>query len=230
VWGALLVCVAAVWLEERVVWLRTSVLTNAPIAQAVDSRILMWIWLAGMSILMQFIYRGYVDVMLGLARFVGFAFPEQFWFTLFSKNPVEYWQNGNRSVYKITNYHVFNRFFGNRDITAKVVMATAASGVFHAFLCPVMSLDRGALLGVLFALNGVVVSVWMRISRSQWASRLNARVEDGPARNALILTGMVLTFTLLAFTRTAFLLMVEGVTVADWWSLMSLLFLRQTGD
>lgn len=222
-WGSVQVSVFAVWLHGQALWLRQAVLDGQPITQVVDSRILMWLWLAAMSVLLQLIYKGYVDVMLGLSRLAGFALPEQFWFTLFAKDPVEYWQNGNRSVYKFTNYHIFNRFFDRRKVAAKTVMAVTASGVFHVFLCPTTTWQQGMLLAVLFATNGVIVALFLRLRTSRFAELVHTFAPEGTARNALIITGVLLTFTILTFTRSGFLLMVEGVSVAQWWQLMGLL-------
>ncbi len=224
--GALALFVVAVWLSRQVLWLRAAVVDRAPIIEVIDSRLLMWAWIAGLSILLQLIYQGYIDMMLGLARISGFTFPEQFRLNLLAKDPVEYWQNGNRSIYKITNYHVFSRFFDRRKIVLKSMYSTTASGVFHAFLCPAISLGQGLLLGGLFAINGLIVALTIHARKTRAAAWVDTWASEGPPHNALILFGVASTFTLLCFTRSAFLLMVEGVSVGEWWGLMRLLFIR----
>lgn len=224
-WGALQLFAMSPFLHHHLLALRAAALSSAPITQAVDPRILLWLWLFGMSVLLYVIYKGYVDLMLGLSRLSGFRLPEQFWFTLFARDPVEYWQNGNRSVYRLTHTYVFTRFFDKSRITAKAVMATVASGISHAFLCPQVSFSRAALLGGLFGLSGVAVGVVQRLRRSG-IDRWLAWADEGPARNALVFMGVAATFTMMSFPRTGFLLMVEGLSVAEWWELMRLLFVH----
>jgi D-alanyl-lipoteichoic acid acyltransferase DltB (MBOAT superfamily) len=222
-WGVLQLFVIATWLANALGQLRTAVLDGTALAQAVDSRLLMWTWLAGMSVLLHPIYKGYVDVMLGLSRLTGFHFPEQFRFTLFARDPIEYWQNGNRSVYRITTEYVFNRFFAHHRAAPKILMATGASGVFHAFMCPGITLGGVVLLGVLFGATGLAMVVWIGARRV--TAGLNV-APAGPAHNARVLAGVAATFVVMAFPRAGFLLMVEGIGVREWFDLMRLLFVR----
>jgi D-alanyl-lipoteichoic acid acyltransferase DltB (MBOAT superfamily) len=222
-WGVLALSVIATWLARAVEHVRTAVLDGALLAQAVDSRLLMWAWLAGLSLLLHAIYKGYVDVMLGLSRLTGFHFPEQFYFTLLSRDPIEYWRNGNRSVYRITTEYVFNRFFAHDRAAPKILMATGASGVFHALMCPGITLAGAVLLGVLFGATGVAMVIWIAASRAIAGRNL---ATAGPAHNARVLAGVAATFLLMAFPRSGFLLMVSGISVREWFELVWLLFVR----
>jgi D-alanyl-lipoteichoic acid acyltransferase DltB (MBOAT superfamily) len=224
-WGAVQLLVVSVWLAARLPGLRAAIVAGRPPVSGLDPRIQMWAWLAGMSVLLYVAYKGYVDIMLGASRLAGFRFYEQFWFTLFARDPVEYWQNGNQSVYRITSQHVFNRFFGKTWIAPKSVMSTVASGIFHSLMCPGITLGGGLLLGGLFGVSGVAVAVVQRLRRTR-VVELFAWAEEGTGRNALVIAGVILTFSLMAFPRTSFLLLVEGVSVAEWWRLMRHLFVR----
>jgi len=224
-WGALQLFVLAIWLQGAVLGLRSAVLQRAPLTQMIDSRLLMWAWIAGMSILMSFVLKGYTDLMVGCSRLAGYRFPEQFWFNLFAKDPVEYWQNSNRWVYRITSQHIFNRFFDRRRIGPKILLATMASGTLHALVCPQPSLAIGLLLAGLLGITGVAVLLTYRL-RSIGQTRFVQWINEGPGRNALVVAGVVFTFALMAVPRSAFLLMVEGVTVRDWFGLVRLLFVR----
>ena len=224
-WGAIQLFVLAVWLQGVVLGLRSAVVERAPITFLVDSRLLMWAWIAGMSILMSFVLKGYTDLMVGLSRLAGYTFPEQFWFNLFAKDPPEYWQNSNRWVYRITSQHIFNRFFDRHRIAPKVLLATMASGAIHELVCPRPTLSGGLLLAALLGMSGVAVVLtyrlrWIGNTRfAQWAN-------VGPGHNALVLAGVMFTFALMTFPRSGFLLMVEGVTVRDWFGMIRLLFVR----
>ena len=224
-WGALQLFVLAVWLQSVVLTLRADVLERAPITLLLDSRLLMWAWIAGMSILMSFVLKGYTDLMVGLSRLAGYTFPEQFWFNLFAKDPPEYWQNSNRWVYRITSQHIFNRFFDRRRIAPKVLLATMASGAIHALVCPKPTLSGGLLLAALLGMSGVAVVLTFRlrwIGETRFAHWLNA----GPGHNAVVLAGVLFTFALMTVPRSGFLLMVEGVSVRDWFGMIRLLFVR----
>lgn len=222
-WGVIALFVIAPWLARAVEQVQTAVLDGAALAHAVDSRLLMWTWLAALSLLLHAIYKGYVDVMLGLSRVTGFHFPEQFYFTLLSRDPIEYWRNGNRSVYRITTEYVFNRFFAHGRAAPKILMATGASGVFHALMCPGITLGGAVLLGVLFGATGIAMVVWIGASRAVAGWNL---APAGPAHNARVLAGVAATFLLMAFPRSGFLLMVSGISVREWFDLVRLLFVR----
>jgi D-alanyl-lipoteichoic acid acyltransferase DltB (MBOAT superfamily) len=224
-WGALEFFVVSPWLGAAMLRLREIVARGEPLATVVDSRLLMWIWLAGMSVLLYIIYKGYTDLMLGFSRLAGFHFHEQFHFTLFAKNPVEYWQNGNRGVYRITSQHVFNRFFDRQRVALKAVMATVSSGLFHSLMCPGITLAGAVLLGSLFGASGVAVAAFQRLSVTRIAS-LFEWGREGTGHNALVLGGMTLTFFMMAWPRATFLLLVEGRSVSEWVRLVRLLFVR----
>ena len=223
-WGAVQLFVLAVWLHEAVMGLRRAVLLDEPLAQAVDTRLLMAVWLAGLSVLLHLIYKGYVDIMLGLSRMAGFRFPEQFRFTLFSRDPIEYWQHGNRGVYRMTSQYIFSRFFKHDRLLAKTLMATMVSGLVHALMSQHITLAGMLLLVGLFGMTGVVVGALLHARRTNVVKHAHWP-ESGPAHNALVLSGVALTFALMAFPRSAFLLLVEGVPVAQWWGLVSRVFI-----
>ena len=223
VWGAVQLFIVAVWLHDAVMDLRRAVLLDEPLAQAVDTRLLMAVWLAGLSVLLHVIYKGYVDIMLGLSRMAGFRFPEQFHFTLLSRDPIEYWQHGNRGVYRMTSQYIFSRFFKHDRILAKTLMATTVSGLVHALMSQHITLAGMLLLVVLFGSTGVVVGVLLLARRTDVMKHAHWP-ETGPAHNALVLSGVALTFALMAVPRSAFLLLVEGVPVAQWWDLVSRVF------
>jgi D-alanyl-lipoteichoic acid acyltransferase DltB (MBOAT superfamily) len=224
-WGGLQLFVASPWLSVALLNLRGVVVRGEPLATVEDPRLLMWIWLGGMSVLLYIIYKGYTDLMLGLSRLVGFHFHEQFHFTLFAKNPVEYWQNGNRGVYRITSQHVFNRFFDRRRVPLKAVMATVSSGLVHSLMCPAVALSGAVLLGSLFGASGVAVAAFQRLSVTRVAGLFEWGAE-GTGHNALVLAGVTLTFFMMAFPRATFLLLVEGRSVPEWVRLVRLLFVR----
>jgi D-alanyl-lipoteichoic acid acyltransferase DltB (MBOAT superfamily) len=224
-WGLLQLFVAAPWLQASVLALRRAAVAGTGAAELFDPRAVMWLWLAGMSVLLYIIYKGYTDVMLGLSRLAGFHLHEQFWFTLFAKDPAEYWRNGNRGVYRITSQYIFNRMFDKTRIEPKAVLATGSSGVVHSLMCPGVTPAAAVLLGALFGMTGLVVALLER-ARSTRAARLLDWGREGTAHNALVVAGVTLTFGLLAFPRSGFLLLVEGLSPSQWLHLVKLLFVR----
>ena len=134
-WGLLQLFVAAPWLQASVLALRRAAVAGTGATELLDPRAVMWLWLAGMSVLLYIIYKGYTDLMLGLSRLAGFRLHEQFWFTLLTKDPARYWRNGNRGVYRITSQYIFNRMFDKTRIEPKAVLATGSSGVVHSLMC-----------------------------------------------------------------------------------------------
>jgi D-alanyl-lipoteichoic acid acyltransferase DltB (MBOAT superfamily) len=222
-WGGLQLFVLATWLHGAVHALRAAVMERAPVTEVIDARLLMWVWLAGMSVLMHLVLKGYTDLMTGLSRLVGYRIPEQFWFGLFARDPAQYWQHSNRWVYRITSQHIFTPFFDRRRIFPKVMMATMASGAFHTLVFPRPTMASGALLTALLGLTGVAVVITYHL---RWIgeTRFVQWLDEGPGHNALVVTGVVATFALMAFPRSTFLLMVEGVSVPEWFQLMRRLF------
>jgi len=225
VWGTLQLFVLAPWLQAFVLAQRESVRAGTGLAAAGDPRLVMWLWIAGMSVLLYIIYKGYTDLMLGASRLAGFRFPEQFWFTLFAKDPAEYWQNGNRGVYRITSQYIFNRMFDRKRLAPKAVWTTGSSGVAHSLMCPGITLGGTILLGVLFGMTGLVVALIQRL-RSTRVATWSGWPREGTAHNALVIAGVVLTFALMSFPRSGFLLIVEGVSPPQWLQLVRLLFVR----
>ncbi len=126
-------------------------------------------------------------------------------------------------MYRITTEYVFNRFFAHHRAAPKILMATGASGVFHALMCPGITFAGAVLLGVLFGATGLAMLAWIRAREATAGWNL---APAGPAHNARVLAGVAATFVLMAFPRSGFLLMVEGVSVPEWFDLMRLLFVR----
>lgn len=224
-WGFCQLLVLAPWLQASTLELRRSVLAGTGLAAVMDSRLVMWLWIAGMSVLLYFIYKGYTDIMLAASRLAGLHVQEQFWFTLFAKDPAEYWQNGNRGVYRVTSQYIFVRLFERHRLAPKAVLSTVASGVAHALMCPGITLAGGLVLGSLFGLSGLAVALLLHIRRTRIASWFEP-AREGTAHNALVISGVIVTFALMCFPRSGFLLFVEGLSVAEWFQLLKLLFVR----
>jgi hypothetical protein len=144
---------------------------------------------------------------------------------LFAKDPVEYWQNSNRGVYRVTTQYIFNRMFDRNRIAPKAMMSTGASGMAHALMCPGITLPGAFLLTALFGASGLIVAALQRIGRRP-ISAMWADVPDGTLRNALVIGGVAATFFLMSIPRASFLLFVGGATPAEWMHLMKLLFVR----
>jgi hypothetical protein len=92
-------------------------------------------------------------------------------------------------------------------------------------MCPGVTPAAAVLLGALFGMTGLVVALLER-ARSTRAARLLDWGREGTAHNALVVAGVTLTFGLLAFPRSGFLLFVEGLSPSQWLHLVKLLFVR----
>jgi hypothetical protein len=70
---------------------------------------------------------------------------------------------------------------------------------------------------------------WRRADASAAMDLRNAVDRMGERRsgpNALLIAGVAFTFTLMAFARSGFLLLLEGLTARQWYGLVRLLFER----
>jgi D-alanyl-lipoteichoic acid acyltransferase DltB (MBOAT superfamily) len=202
----------------------TAAIDDLPFLAGFDPRLLVWAAFCLDMIRFYLILSGFIDIMLGVSRVLGFHLPENFDNPLFSASVVRYWKTSNVSVYRWLMTHVFFRYWEHHRITAKVVTTFLVSGVWHLMLLRALHWEAVLQISSAFVIFGLAVAAEMTLShtwkRTQAASTKLHRWAQWPLWGGKV----ALTFSFIALIHGLFLNGLAGKPLAATLEAYRLLF------